>query len=69
VLRIAAADVLKDADEVAQSIVKHAARPLHHPADGPPPRKRGGLNPPRDGEVAARSADGGGGPPADRARA
>ena len=30
VLRIAAADVLKDADAVADAIVSHAARPLHH---------------------------------------
>jgi very-short-patch-repair endonuclease len=38
ILRIPAADVLKDADEAAQSVVSFAARPLHRPADGPPPR-------------------------------
>ena len=38
VLRIAAADVLKDVDAVAQAIVARAASPLHHPSDGPPPR-------------------------------
>ncbi|WP_299428357.1 endonuclease domain-containing protein [Sphingomonas bacterium] len=38
ILRVPAADVLKDADEAAQSIVSFAARPLHHPSDGPPPR-------------------------------
>ena len=37
VLRIAAGDVLKDADSVANSIVAYAANPLHHPLDGPPP--------------------------------
>jgi len=66
VLRISAADVLKDADAVASAIVTLAARPLHRPSDGPPPRERGGSNPPRHGEVAARSADGGGGPLTDR---
>jgi very-short-patch-repair endonuclease len=43
ILRIAAVDVLKNADEVAQSIVAFAARPLHHPSDGSPPRERGGF--------------------------
>ncbi len=40
VLRIAAGDVLEDPDEVAASIVAHAADPLHHRAarGGPPPR-------------------------------
>ena len=39
VLRIAAADVLKDVDAVAQAIVVRAADPLHHQpeAGGPPP--------------------------------
>ena len=39
-LRIAAQDVLKDPDSVAQSIVTYAANPLHHRAarGGPPPR-------------------------------
>jgi very-short-patch-repair endonuclease len=39
-LRIAAKDVLKDPDRVAQSIVTYAADPLHHRATrgGPPPR-------------------------------
>src|SRR3954463_9040370 len=36
VIRIAAADVLRDADETAQSIVSFAARPLHR-ADGAVP--------------------------------
>jgi very-short-patch-repair endonuclease len=43
ILRVPAADVLKDADEAAQSAMAFAARPLHHPSDGPPPRKRGGF--------------------------
>lgn len=40
VIRIAAKDVLGDAARVAASIIALAAslRPLHHPADGPPPR-------------------------------
>ena len=40
VLRIAAEDVLKDPDEVAASVVAHAAAPLHRRASraGPPPR-------------------------------
>jgi very-short-patch-repair endonuclease len=38
VLRIPAADVLRDADAAAQSIIAFAATPLHRPADGPPPR-------------------------------
>ena len=41
IIRIAAADVLKNADEAAQSIVAFAALPLHHSpeeANGPPPR-------------------------------
>jgi very-short-patch-repair endonuclease len=39
-LRIAAQDVLKDPDGVAQTIVAYAADPLHHRATrgGPPPR-------------------------------
>ena len=37
-VRIPAADVLRDAVGVATSIVAFAGRPLHHPADGPPPR-------------------------------
>jgi very-short-patch-repair endonuclease len=39
-LRITAADVLKDADAVATSIVGAATDPLHHRASrgGPPPR-------------------------------
>ena len=43
ILRVPASDVLKDADEAAAAIVDYAARPLHHPSDGPPPRARGGL--------------------------
>jgi very-short-patch-repair endonuclease len=38
VVRINAAEILKDADSVAASIGLLAARPLHHPSDGPPPR-------------------------------
>jgi very-short-patch-repair endonuclease len=40
ILRIAAADVLKNPDSVAASIVACAADPLHHRAvrGGPPPR-------------------------------
>ena len=41
ILRIMAADVLKNADEAAQAIVAVAANPLHHSpeeANGPPPR-------------------------------
>jgi len=39
IVRIAASEVLKDAAATAQSIATFAAslRPLHHPADGPPP--------------------------------
>jgi very-short-patch-repair endonuclease len=37
-VRINAADVLKDADGVAASVVSLAAAPLHQPAAGPPPR-------------------------------
>ena len=43
VLRVAAQEVLKDPDGVAQSIVTYAADPLHHRA------ARGGA-PPRPGE-------------------
>ncbi len=40
VLRVPAADVLRDPDAVAASIVAYAATPLHHQpaAGGPPPR-------------------------------
>ncbi len=38
VVRIPAADVLRDADAAADAIVSLAAHPLHHPSDGPPPR-------------------------------
>jgi very-short-patch-repair endonuclease len=38
VLRIAAADVLRDADAVADGIAGRVTDPLHHPSDGPPPR-------------------------------
>ncbi|MBJ6122589.1 endonuclease domain-containing protein [Sphingomonas mollis] len=40
VLRIAAADVLRDVDAVVTAIVATAANPLHHSpaASGPPPR-------------------------------
>ena len=38
VLRIAAVDVLKDANAVAEAIVAWTGNPLHQPAAGPPPR-------------------------------
>ncbi|WP_230482781.1 endonuclease domain-containing protein [Sphingomonas sp. Leaf21] len=40
VIRIGAADILRDAEAVAASIVSLAASPLHHSpsASGPPPR-------------------------------
>ena len=40
IVRIAANDILKDAAAAAQSIavLADSLRPLHHPADGPPPR-------------------------------
>ena len=38
VLRISAADVLRDANAVAEAIAARVGNPLHHPADGPPPR-------------------------------
>jgi very-short-patch-repair endonuclease len=37
-LRIAAVDVLRNADTVAAGIAATVANPLHHPSDGPPPR-------------------------------
>ncbi|WP_346344733.1 endonuclease domain-containing protein [Sphingomonas sp. dw_22] len=38
VVHVNASDILKDADGVAASIALLAARPLHRPAGGPPPR-------------------------------
>lgn len=38
VLRVSAQRVLTDATGTAQAIVARAARPLHRPSDGPPPR-------------------------------
>ncbi len=38
VMHVPAADILKDADDVAASIAMRAARPLHDPSDGSPPR-------------------------------
>jgi very-short-patch-repair endonuclease len=38
IFRIAAAEVLRDPEEVAASIGAFAAPPLHQPAAGPPPR-------------------------------
>ncbi|MBT2188174.1 endonuclease domain-containing protein [Sphingobium nicotianae] len=65
-LRIPAKDVLKTLEAVVTHIVMtcHARSPLHHrpAAGGPPPRSGEELsapNPPRNGEVAARRADGG----------
>ena len=37
-LRVAAFDVMKDFDGVLEGILAQANSPLHHPADGPPPR-------------------------------
>ncbi len=37
-LRVAARDVMKDIDGVLEGILAQASSPLHHPADGPPPR-------------------------------
>ena len=47
VVRIAASDVLRDPDEVADSVVSMILNPLHHGAArrGPPPRERGGSLP------------------------
>ena len=39
VLRISAADVLRDANAVAEAIAVRAGNPLHHPSDGPPPHR------------------------------
>ena len=38
IVRVNAADVMKDADEVAAAIASLVSRPLHQPAAGPPPR-------------------------------
>ena len=38
VIRVPAADVMRDADAVAASVAALVAAPLHRPADGPPPR-------------------------------
>ena len=38
VLRIAAADVLRNLEGVVAMIEERVKTPLHHPADGPPPR-------------------------------
>jgi very-short-patch-repair endonuclease len=38
VVRVLAADILKDADEAAAAICTLAALPLHQPSAGPPPR-------------------------------
>ena len=37
-LRIAAGDVMKNINDVLEGILAQAENPLHHPADGPPPR-------------------------------
>jgi very-short-patch-repair endonuclease len=37
-VRVAAVEVLKDADAVADGIAARVSNPLHHPSDGPPPR-------------------------------
>lgn len=38
VMRVSGADVMRDADAVANAIIALAESPLHHPLDGPPPR-------------------------------
>ena len=38
VVRIAAADVMKDVEAALSYIAEQVTSPLHHPADGPPPR-------------------------------
>ena len=38
VLRVAAVDVLRNADGIAHGIAELVTNPLHHPSDGPPPR-------------------------------
>lgn len=38
VVRISASEIMKDAASVAERIASLGASPLHHPADGPPPR-------------------------------
>ena len=43
VRRFAAGEVLKDVDAVAAAVAALVVSPLHHPADGPPPRQRGGF--------------------------
>lgn len=43
VVRIAATDILNEMQAVLDLIVQKVTSPLHHPADGPPPRKRGGM--------------------------
>ena len=66
VLRFPAREVFKNMEGVLSSIVAHcdAVGPLHQSASrrGPPPRagEDFSADPPRNGEVAARSADGGG---------
>ena len=63
VMRVPARDVLKDLEQVVETIVSECLcrQPLHRRAGGPPPRSGEDRtsNPPRNGEVAARSADGG----------
>jgi very-short-patch-repair endonuclease len=44
VMRIPAADVLRDVDGVAASIAALVASPLHQPSAGPPPRAGEDLN-------------------------
>ena len=38
VLRVMAAEVLRDIQSVVDGIAARVASPLHHPLDGPPPR-------------------------------
>ena len=37
-VRIPARDLLANADRTAEAVIALATNPLHHPADGPPPR-------------------------------
>jgi very-short-patch-repair endonuclease len=38
VVRVTAAEIMQDIDRAVEAIGVLAARPLHHPSDGPPPR-------------------------------
>ncbi len=63
VVRVSAADVLKNLEGVVAFVVERCAavQPLHQPSAGPPPRAGEDLelNPPRDGEGARTKCGGG----------